>query len=137
MLIGQLAERAGVNVETVRYYERRGLLSAPRRTASRYRQYDPDAVARLRFIRRAQGLGFTLHEVEDLLALRVHGEGTSTATCEAVGRKTHEKIAVVRQKIHELQAMERSLARLAAACEARRPTGECPLLQALDGSGDA
>jgi MerR family copper efflux transcriptional regulator len=129
MTIGQLAQRAGVNVETVRYYERRGLLPEPARTSSGYRSYDPETLARLLFIKRAQRLGFTLHEVEDLLALRVRDPDT----CEAVGHKTREKVALVRQKIRELGAMERSLARLAAACEARRPTGECPILDALEG----
>ena len=133
MTIGQLAERAGVNVETVRYYERRGLLPEPARTDAGYRSYEPEAVARLRFIKRAQGLGFTLHEIEDLLALRVRDGDT----CEAVGDKTREKIVLVRQKIRELQAMQRSLARLATACEARRPTGECPILNALEGGDDA
>jgi MerR family mercuric resistance operon transcriptional regulator len=128
MTIGQLAERTGVNVETVRYYERRGLLAEPVRTESGYRDYEPDAVARLRFIKRAQGLGFTLREIEELLGLRVRHEGA----CEAVGRKTREKITLVRQKIRELKAMEQSLTRLAAACEARQRTGDCPILHALE-----
>ena len=133
MTVGELAERAGVNIETVRYYERRGLLPEPARTASGYRRYEPGALARLRFIKRAQGLGFTLHEVEELLALRVRGG----ATCDAVGRKTRAKIALVRAKLRELEAMEKSLTRLAAACDARRPTGECPILHALEeGEGD-
>jgi Hg(II)-responsive transcriptional regulator len=133
MTIGQLAERAGVNIETVRYYERRGLLSEPARTHSGYRDYEPDALARVRFIKRAQGLGFTLHEIEELLALRVRHEGA----CEAVGRRTRDKIAVVRQKIRELKAMEQSLTRLAAACEAGRRTGDCPILHALEVGEDA
>lgn len=133
MMISQLAKEAGVNIETVRYYERRGLLAEPTRTASGYRQYEPDAVRRLRFIKRAQGLGFTLHEIEDLLALRVR----SVASCEAMGRRTRDKIALVRTKIRELQVMERSLARLAAACRAQRRTGECPILQELEGSEES
>jgi Hg(II)-responsive transcriptional regulator len=133
MTVGQLARRAGVHIETVRYYERRGLLPDPERTDSGYRRYEPDAVARLRFIKRAQGLGFTLHEVEELLTLRVRHEGA----CEAVGRRTREKVALVRQKIRELQAMERSLTRLAAACEAQRRTDDCPILHALEGTEEA
>ncbi len=132
MNIGELAALAGVPAATVRYYERRGLLRPAPRTRSSYRQYSHQTADRLRFIKRAQGLGFTLHEIEELLALRVRHEGT----CEAVGRRTREKIALVRQKVRELEAMERSLAQLAAACEARRPTGECPILHALEG-GDA
>ncbi|MGH7664005.1 MAG: MerR family transcriptional regulator [Gemmatimonadaceae bacterium] len=133
MTIGQLAERAGVNIETVRYYERRGLLPEPARTGSGYRFYESGTLARLRFIKRAQGLGFTLHEIEDLLALRVRDR----ETCEAVGHKTREKIVLVRRKIRELEAMQQSLARLAAMCEAGRPTAECPILHALEGGDDA
>lgn len=133
MTVGQLADQAGVNIETVRYYERRGLLPKPARTDSGYRQYDPDAVTRLRFIKRAQGLGFTLHEVEELLALRVRHEGS----CQAVGRRTRDKIALVRQKIRELRAIERGLARLAVACEARKRTDDCPILHALEGTEEA
>jgi Hg(II)-responsive transcriptional regulator len=133
MTVGELAARAGVNVETVRYYERRGLLPQPARTAAGYRRYEPDAVARLRFIKRAQRLGFTLHEVEELLALRVRHAGA----CEAVGRRARAKISLVRQKLRELEAMERSLTRLAAECDARRPTGECPILHALEEGSDA
>ena len=136
MKVGQLAERAGVHVETVRYYERRGLLPAPERTDSGYRQYEPEAVARLRFIKRAKVLGFTLHEIEELLELRVEHEGA----CEAVDHRTREKIGLVRQKIRELRAIERTLVRLTAACEARRRTDDCPILHALQadgGTGDA
>jgi Hg(II)-responsive transcriptional regulator len=128
MMIGQLAERAGVNIETIRYYERRGLLPEPARTDSGYRRYERDAVARLRFIKRAQGLGFTLHEVEELLALRVRHEGA----CGEVGQRTREKIAVVKQKIRELRTLEQSLTLLAAACDARRQIGDCPILLALE-----
>lgn len=129
--IGELAKQAGVNIETVRYYERRGLLVAPPRTGGGYRQYEPEAVGRLRFIKRAQRLGFTLHEVEELLALRVRHE----RTCGAVGRKTRDKIALVQAKIRELQAIERSLAVLAAACGSGQRTGECPMLEELEELG--
>jgi Hg(II)-responsive transcriptional regulator len=132
MLIGQLAKRAGVHVETVRYYERRGLLPRPVRTASGYRTYEPAVVARLCFIKRAQGLGFTLHEVEELLALRAG----DSAACELLGRRTREKTTLVRQKIRELLSLERSLSRLSAECEAQGPTGECPILHALEGLDD-
>jgi Hg(II)-responsive transcriptional regulator len=130
--IGQVATAANVNVQTVRYYERRGLVAAPRRTASGYRQYALDAVSRLRFIKHAQELGFSLHEIHELLGLRVrHG-----AACDAVERKTRQKIELVQQRIRDLQRMKRTLERLAAACEARRPTDECPILEALEDHGD-
>lgn len=132
MKIGQLAERAGVNVETVRYYERRGLLPEPARSDAGYRQYQPEAAQRLRFIKRAQSLGFTLHEIEELLALRVRHEGR----CAAVGQRTCEKIALVQRKIRELRDIERSLTRLAAACKARKRTDDCPILHALEEQED-
>ncbi|MGH7639219.1 MAG: heavy metal-responsive transcriptional regulator [Gemmatimonadaceae bacterium] len=128
MMIGELAKRAGVNIETVRYYERRGILPRPARTPSGYRQYEPDALARLQFIRRARGLGFSLCDVQQLLALRRRPD----AECEIVDQKAREKLARVREKIAELTAVERSLSRLASSCDARRPIGECPILQELE-----
>ncbi len=132
LTIGQLATAASVNIQTIRYYERRGIFLAPRRTASGYRQYAKDAVSRLRFIKHAQELGFSLKEIQELLGLRVrHG-----AACDAVERKTRDKIALVQQRIHDLQRMKRTLDRLATACVARRPTDECPILEALEDHGD-
>jgi MerR family transcriptional regulator, copper efflux regulator len=132
LTIGQVADAADVNIQTIRYYERRGLFPIPRRTPSGYRQYSHDAVARLRFIRHAQALGFSLQEIQELLGLRVrHG-----AACDAVERKTRKKIAVVQQRIHDLQRMRRSLERLAAACTARRPTDDCPILEVLEDYDD-
>ena len=133
LTIGQVATAADVNVQTIRYYERRGLVASPRRTASGYRQYTDDAVARLRFIKHAQELGFSLQEIQELLGLRVrHG-----AACDAVERKTRQKIEVVQQKIRDFQRMKRTLERLAAACAVRRPTAECPILEVLEDHADA
>jgi|SRR5207237_8852271 len=131
LTIGQVARAADVNVQTIRYYERRGLVTTPRRTPSGYRQYAEDAVSRLRFIKHAQELGFSLQEIQDLLGLRVR----HAAACDAVERKTRQKIDVVQQKIRDLQRMKRTLQRLAAACAARRPTGDCPILEALEDHG--
>jgi MerR family transcriptional regulator, copper efflux regulator len=132
LTIGQVANAADVNIQTIRYYERRGLFPTPRRTPSGYRQYAGDAVARLRFIRHAQELGFSLKEVQELLGLRVrHG-----AACDTVERKTRQKIAVVRQRIRDLQRMKRTLERLASACTARRPTDDCPILEVLEDHDD-
>src|SRR5213594_2576732 len=112
--------------------ERRGLVPTPRRTPSGYRQYAEDAVARLRFIKHAQELGFSLQEIQELLALRVrHG-----AACDAVERKARQKIEVVQQRIRDLQRMKRTLERLAAACTARRPTDDCPILEVLEDHDD-
>lgn len=127
MTIGQVASGAGVNIQTVRYYERRGLLPQAPRTASGYRQYDTDAVARLRFIRRAQDLGFSLEEIAELLELRVeHG-----AACAAVEAKAKAKIAMVEKKIDELERMRMVLEELARSCELREPTSDCPILETL------
>lgn len=131
LTIGQVAEAAEVNVQTIRYYERRGLFPKPRRTPSGYRQYAEDAVGRIRFIKHAQELGFSLQEIQELLGLRVqHG-----AACDAVERKTRSKIEIVEQKIRDLQRMRRTLEQLAEACTARRPTDECPILEALGDRG--
>ncbi len=128
MTIGVVAKRAHVNVETVRYYERRGLIPEPRRTASGYRQYGEPTVARIRFIKRTQELGFSLKEIAELLALRVR----HAAACGPVERKTRAKIELVDQKIRELEGMKTALERVIAACEAKEPTGECPLLEELE-----
>src|SRR5881409_1345738 len=98
LTIGQVANAADVNIQTIRYYERRGLFAAPKRTAAGYRQYADDAVARLRFIKHAQELGFSLREIQELLGLRVrHG-----AACDAIERKTRQKIEVVQQRLRRL-----------------------------------
>lgn len=131
MTIGQLAKRAHVHVETVRYYERRGLVAEPRRTASGYRQYGEAAVARIRFIKRAQDLGFSLKEISELLGLRIR----HATACGPVERKTRAKIELVEQKIAELQGIKRALEGVVAACQAREPTGECPLLEQLEDGG--
>jgi MerR family copper efflux transcriptional regulator len=132
LTISQVATAAEVNVQTIRYYERRGLFPSPRRTPSGYRQYAEDAVARLRFIKHAQDLGFSLKEIQELLALRIRHAGA----CDTVERKTRMKIGLVQQKIAGLQRVKRTLERLTAACAARRPTDECPILDALEDHAD-
>lgn len=127
MRIGELAARASVNVQTVRYYERRGLVPEPARTASGYRQYDFDALERLHFIKRAQGLGFSLDEVGELLGLRVD----DPSSCPRVEARTQVKLVDVRRKIKELRQMEGVLEKLATSCAAREPTDECPILESL------
>ena len=132
LTISQVARAADVNVQTIRYYERRGLFPTPRRTPTGYRQYTNDAVARLRFIKHAQELGFSLQDIQELLGLRVrHG-----AACDAVERKTRQKIEVVQQRIRDLQRMRRTLERLATACTARRQTADCPILEVSEHDDD-
>jgi MerR family mercuric resistance operon transcriptional regulator len=129
---GELARRAGVNVETVRYYERRGLIPEPPRSESGYRRYPPATVARISFIRRAKELGFSLKEIIDLLALRVD-PGT---TCRDVKRKAEEKISSIDEKIEDLNKMRYALERLAASCSGSGPKSECPILEAMEASPD-
>ena len=128
LTIGQLAKQAGVNVETVRYYERRGLIPEPPRRDSGYRQYTQDFVLRIRFIKRAQELGFALKEIDELLALRVE----SKAVCDDVREQAKLKIADVEAKIQMLEKIKFTLAELVTACEENELTDECPILKSLD-----
>ena len=126
--VGQLARTAGVHLETVRYYERRGLLPVPGRTAAGYRQYPPEAARRVIFIRRAQALGFTLDEIGALLDLRTH-PGESCSTVERQARMAIERLD---QRMAELQRMRAGLVRLAGACGSEHVPGACPLLDAIE-----
>ncbi len=126
--IGQLAERAQVKVETVRFYERCGLIAEPERTLAGYRQYSLDAVRRIQFIKRAQHIGFSLSEITELLDLRA----SSPVACGAVERKARAKIALVEVKIRELESIKGALETLAADCAIRAPSSECPILEALE-----
>jgi MerR family copper efflux transcriptional regulator len=126
--IGQVARRAGVGVETVRFYEREGELSEPPRRSSGYRQYPEQVVSRLHFIKRAQKLGFSLKEISELLLLRVDAQ----TSCEEVKQRTEAKIAEVEHKLVELQRMRQALLQVHSLCTGQGPTGRCPMLEALD-----
>ncbi|MBK6517999.1 MAG: MerR family DNA-binding protein [Polyangiaceae bacterium] len=128
LTIGGVAKGAEVGVETVRFYEREGLIPEPPRRRSGYRQYPADTVRRVRFIRRAKELGFTLKEISELLSLRVDPR----TTCAEVRALARTKIEDVDQRIHELERMKAVLERLARACRGTGPTSECPILDALD-----
>ncbi len=128
MTIGELARRAGVHLETIRYYERLGVMPPPRRTATGYRVYDELALRRLRFIKRAKQLGFTLKEIRELLELRMDPD----TTCEDVRQRALQKIMTIEHKIQELRQMHRALKQLEASCSGNGPPGECPFLDALD-----
>lgn len=125
--IGQVARRAGVGVETVRFYERKGLLEEPARRASGYRQYSEEAVKHIRFIKRAQQLGFSLKEIAELLTLRVDGQ----TSCEQAKERAVVKLAAVEQKMVELQRMRQALLHVVSLCAGEGPKGRCPLLDAL------
>ena len=126
--IGQVARKAGVGVETFRFYEREGLLEEPPRRASGYRQYSEQVVTRLHFIKRAKLLGFSLKEISELLLLRVDAQ----TSCDEVKQRTEAKIAEVEQKMVELQRMRQALLQVAAHCVGPGPTSRCPMLDALD-----
>ncbi|MBW6503219.1 MerR family transcriptional regulator [bacterium] len=127
LTIGQVAKRCGVGVETIRFYEREGLIVQPSRPESGFRKYPPDTVGRVRFIQRSKSLGFSLREIGDLLSLRVD----QATTCPEVKRRAEAKIGDIGKKIETLLGMKRALEKLTAACRKREATGECPILEAL------
>jgi MerR family mercuric resistance operon transcriptional regulator len=126
MTIGRLATAAGVHVETIRYYQRRGLLEAPRRPSGGVGRYGETALARLRFIRRAQALGFTLAEIGELLRLE------RTPDCGRARRLASAKLADVEGKLADLERMRATLATLVRACAAGRDPRTCPIVEALE-----
>ena len=128
MRTGKLAGQAGVNIQTLRYYERRGLLAEPERRESGYREYPAEAVQRVRFIKSAQELGFTLAEIEELLRLRED----RARSCEEVRSAARAKIEDIALKIRRLEAMRRALGVLVDCCTGEGTTRECPILEALD-----
>lgn len=125
--IGEVARRAGVAVDTVRFYEREGLIPRPARTPAGYRQYPAEAVERLRFIRRAKEIGFSLGEIAGLLDLAVR----PGAECAAVRTRAEAKLSSVEAKIRDLESIRAALTRLVEACGAGRTTAECPILDCL------
>ena len=126
--IGRLAQEVGINLETVRFYERQGVLPKPPRSASGYRLFPADTGRRLRFIKRAQELGFSLSEIRELLALRMSPRTTSTE----IRKRTEAKIADIEGKIETLDSMRKSLVKLARSCGGCAPLSECPILESLD-----
>jgi Hg(II)-responsive transcriptional regulator len=128
MRTSELAGQAGVNTETLRYYEHRGLLTQPPRTPGGYRDYPAAAVELLRFIKRAQELGFTLDEVEELLHLDTGGPDS----CDAARALAEHRRADLEQRIRDLQRMHDSLADLVATCDLPRADRSCALLEAID-----
>jgi len=129
MRTSEVADQAGVNAQTLRYYERRGLLPEPPRSPGGYREYPVSAVSVLRFVKRAQELGFTLAEIEELLELADGGPDG----CMRARALAEAHTAMLDTKIADLQRMRDSLGTLIATCELPRADRDCPLLQALDG----
>ena len=127
MKIGELAKRADVPIDTVRYYEREGLIPPPIRRASGYRDYVDADVDRLRFMRRAKGLGFTLHEIRDLLSLTA----MSGDDMAALNAQTQAKLRDVEERIHALTRIREALQSLVTACPGHGALNRCPILAAL------
>jgi len=123
--IAGVARHAGVGVETVRYYERRGLVPQPTRSAGSVRRYSRTHVERIRFIRRAQELGLTLEEIETLLALEDGADRSSIRRIAAV------RLEEIRRRITDLKSMERALAHVLHECEAHREAPRCPIIAAI------
>jgi MerR family transcriptional regulator, copper efflux regulator len=128
LTIGKVAKAAGLGVETVRFYERQGLIAEPARSSSGYRKYRAETIKRLQFIVRAKALGFTLQEIGDLLDLRA----TPGAGCADVQARAEAKIADIEERIAQLDAMKRALGDLVAQCRGEGPLSDCPILDALD-----
>ena len=129
MRSGQVARDAGVNVETLRYYERRGILQTPERRPSGYREYTEETVGLIRFVKRAQELGFSLDEVETLLTLAAGGP----ESCDSARALATRKLGELDAKMRSIRALQDSLRRLVATCEMPRSERDCPLLDTLGG----
>jgi MerR family mercuric resistance operon transcriptional regulator len=128
--IGALSRHTGVNIETIRYYERIGLLPAPPRTAGRHRLYEDGHRQRLVFIRRSRELGFSLHEIRNLLGLARDND----LSCAEVKVMTEQHVADIRRKVKDLKKLDRVLSDLATRCHGKA-VPDCPILEALGGGG--
>jgi Cu(I)-responsive transcriptional regulator len=126
--ISQVAKQAGINLQTIRYYERQELLAPSSRTEAGYRIFSSESVRRIRFIKRAQELGFSLHEIKELLSLRIDAHTTQAD----IRKRTQAKIVDVEQKICHLQAIHASLLRMAKDCSGCGSLKDCPILESLD-----
>jgi len=126
--VGEVAKQAGVNLQTIHYYERRGLLPTPPRTDSNYRVYPGDAVLRVRFIKRTQELGFTLKEIKELLSLRA----SPRTRCVDVRRRAEAKRNDIDDRVRTLHAIRKALTKLIDECSGTGPATQCPILEALD-----
>jgi len=129
LTIGKVAKLSGVGVETVRFYEREGLIPDPPRRESGYRQYPEETVSRIRFIKRAKELGFSLKEIKELLFL----SSDPSATCGDIRKRAKSKIADIDARIQTLRKMKIALSQLTATCSGIGPTTECPILETLKG----
>jgi MerR family mercuric resistance operon transcriptional regulator len=125
LTIGTLAKRGGVNVETIRYYQRRGLLQEPSKPRNGFRRYPPELAKRIHFIKRAQNLGFTLEEIHGLLDL------DERKACRQTREMATHKVELIEQKIKTLSKMRKALSRLVRACDASSASAPCPIIHLL------
>lgn len=125
--IGQIAKESGISVETIRYYEKEGLLEKPQRRESGYRQYNGDAIDRLFFIQQAKELGFSLKEIDELLSIK----SDTNTVCNDVKHLAEDKLNDIGNKIKILRRMEKSLKKLVDACPGEAPISDCPILDSL------
>ncbi|MDX1672887.1 MAG: MerR family transcriptional regulator [Balneolaceae bacterium] len=130
--IGEVARRADVNKETVRYYEKRELIPEPDRRRSGYRIFTQRHIDQIKFIKRAQELGFTLSEIKELLDLRMD----DNTTCSEIKIEAQVKYRDVADKIEDLERIKKTLVDLIDACSGEGPKGDCPILDALEGNNE-
>lgn len=126
--IGQVARHSGVSVETVRFYERQGLIEKPRRKESGYRQFPEAVIGRLRVLRRARELGFSLPEIREMFDLGAGGE----VPCGEVRRRAEARIDEIDERVRDLEKMRLALEEVVRVCEEKNPAGPCPFLEALE-----
>lgn len=132
MTIGELAQEAGVGVETIRFYERKKLIAQPKRPQTGFRRYDDDTAGRIRFIRQAQELGFTLAEIQQLLELRLDPR----RNCAEVKTEAQTKIADIDEKMVALRVMRKALVEITESCSGEGPTSECPILDSIEAAAN-
>ena len=128
MRIGKVAKQVGITVETIRFYEKRGLIEPPRRNESGYRDYPEDVVQLVSFIKRAKELGFSLKEIKNLMSLRF----TPGTTCSEVKKQTIEKIADIDRKVDDLLKIKGALTELVSVCPGQGPLNHCTIMEALE-----
>lgn len=128
LTVGKLAKAAGINIETIRYYERRGLIAEPERSLSGYRHYPDSVLTRMRFIRHAKDMGFTLQEIKELLDLCVD----PNSPCIEVKKRAESKIAEIEEKIEHLKNMKKSLSNIASQCSGGSAISDCTIVKTLE-----
>lgn len=132
MKISDIAKEAGVNIETIRYYERLGLISEPPRTETGYRLFPPEVIQRIKFIKRSQDLGFTLSEIHKLLSMT----DSESFDCREVWQFASQKLQEIELKIRDLQSMRTILLDLSSRCPGQGPINSCPIVERLSKGGE-